>query len=644
MDEWKGINEGGLFVLWNRIKQNFVSSIGVANDKITWSKGGTAQTAITVPYATKTNGLNMYNSTRNNMNDVKALGDGMVHYIIHDNGIRALHFSWDLGAYDTQISIPDHKYDSTAHLKWRSNGQDGVWENWITILDSDNSSVSKSGETLTVKINGTSQSLTNTNTHRSIQLNGTEILGNNTTALNLKAGTGVSLTNSSGTVTFKNSGVRAATINGNYLRINTNGTNADLTIPYATNADLLDGQHGSYYATASSVTTLQGYFTDEKAKKAIADGDGNTISTTYLKVALKGAANGLAELDANGLVASSQLPSYVDDVLEYASKSAFPATGTAGKIYVALDTNLTYRWSGSAYTEISPSLALGETSSTAYRGDRGKTAYTHATDASRLTTAKSSGFYKFGTTAEGHIASVTAVTASDLTTLIGATTYAPYNATGYQVKVSKLGSTTKPLYTSAAGTFAECSTYAGGTAVTLNGTSKAASTASFYAPTEAGTSGQILKSSGSGAPTWVNQSTLTAGALTTVSKTAWGRTFWTANGVPDSISGNMDNVGIISINNQQPIRYKKYQSDDFLRVLVVSADNNLYVGPYASGETCTTYIYGKPIIFRTKDANNAGVLAATIDANKNFTSQGSVVGMQGVAAYGIADLSIISNT
>lgn len=74
---------------------------------------------------------------------------------------------------------------------------------------------------------------------------------------------------------------------------------------------------------------------------------------------------------SGGLIPSQYLPSYVDDVLEYASKTAFPATGEAGKIYVALDTNLTYRWGGSAYVEISPSLALGHTSSTAYPGDEG---------------------------------------------------------------------------------------------------------------------------------------------------------------------------------------------------------------------------------------------------------------------------------
>lgn len=87
---------------------------------------------------------------------------------------------------------------------------------------------------------------------------------------------------------------------------------------------------------------------------------------------IKGKANGLATLGDDGKVPTSQLPSYVDDVLEYASKSAFPSTGETGKIYVAQDTNITYRWGGTAYVEISASLALGETSSTAYAGDKGK--------------------------------------------------------------------------------------------------------------------------------------------------------------------------------------------------------------------------------------------------------------------------------
>ena len=86
----------------------------------------------------------------------------------------------------------------------------------------------------------------------------------------------------------------------------------------------------------------------------------------------KGKANGLASLDNDGKVPSSQLPSYVDDVIEINTFNNLPSTGESGKIYITQDTNLTYRWSGSAYTEISKSLALGETSSTAYPGDKGK--------------------------------------------------------------------------------------------------------------------------------------------------------------------------------------------------------------------------------------------------------------------------------
>lgn len=86
---------------------------------------------------------------------------------------------------------------------------------------------------------------------------------------------------------------------------------------------------------------------------------------------------GKADL-VNGLVPTAQLPGYVDDVLEYTALTAFPAAGESGKIYVAQDTNKTYRWSGSAYVVISDTIALGETSSTAYRGDRGKTAYEHS--------------------------------------------------------------------------------------------------------------------------------------------------------------------------------------------------------------------------------------------------------------------------
>ena len=82
--------------------------------------------------------------------------------------------------------------------------------------------------------------------------------------------------------------------------------------------------------------------------------------------------------DEAGTIRSALLPSYVDDVLEFSTRDAFPPVGEGGKIYLAADTNLSYRWGGSEYVIIAQSLALGETSSTAYRGDRGKIAYDHS--------------------------------------------------------------------------------------------------------------------------------------------------------------------------------------------------------------------------------------------------------------------------
>lgn len=102
-------------------------------------------------------------------------------------------------------------------------------------------------------------------------------------------------------------------------------------------------------------------------------GLGNVTNDAQVKRSEMGVSSGVATLDTTGKVPSSQLPSYVDDVLEYTNKAGFPTTGESGKIYIDKATNITYRWSGTAYVEISPSLALGETSSTAYPGNKGKT-------------------------------------------------------------------------------------------------------------------------------------------------------------------------------------------------------------------------------------------------------------------------------
>lgn len=105
-------------------------------------------------------------------------------------------------------------------------------------------------------------------------------------------------------------------------------------------------------------------------------GDANTRLTALendkLDKSEKGATNGVASLDENGRVPSSQLPSYVDDVIEVANYASLPTSGESGKIYITQSDNKTYRWSGSGYAEISASLALGEVTGTAYDGAKGK--------------------------------------------------------------------------------------------------------------------------------------------------------------------------------------------------------------------------------------------------------------------------------
>jgi hypothetical protein len=97
-----------------------------------------------------------------------------------------------------------------------------------------------------------------------------------------------------------------------------------------------------------------------------------TDLSKYVTIASKGQPNGVVPLDSTGLISSVYLPAYVDDVLEFDSVANFPQTGEKGKIYVATDNNLTYRWTGTQYIEISKSIGLGETADTAYAGDKGK--------------------------------------------------------------------------------------------------------------------------------------------------------------------------------------------------------------------------------------------------------------------------------
>ena len=131
--------------------------------------------------------------------------------------------------------------------------------------------------------------------------------------------------------------------------------------------------YGVYLHPADNMTSNKDIrFQDKSGYVAMLDDVSVALADYVSNVNLDIILENYAELDDSGKIPSALLPSYVDDVVEYANLAAFPATGESGKIYVALDTNKTYRWGGTEYVEISESLALGETSSTAYAGNKGK--------------------------------------------------------------------------------------------------------------------------------------------------------------------------------------------------------------------------------------------------------------------------------
>ena len=172
--------------------------------------------------------------------------------------------------------------------------------------------------------------------------------------------------------------------------------------------------HDDRYFTESEVTDKLATKADTGHKHAASDVTSGTFALDRIPTITDAKIAGMSASKLTGTIPTANLPSYVDDVVEGATTEDFPETGEAGKIYVATSTNKTYRWSGSGYVEISASLALGTTSSTAFRGDYGNIAYTHATAKGA---AFGSGLYKITTNAQGHVTAATAVTKSDITAL-----------------------------------------------------------------------------------------------------------------------------------------------------------------------------------------------------------------------------------
>ena len=311
-----------------------------------------------------------------------------------------------------------------------------------------------------------------------------------------------------------------------------------------------------------SSATIRGEITNSNVTTA--------LGFTPMDASLKGVNNGVAELDSAGKVPASQLPAYVDDVLEYDKQSSFPTTGETGKIYVAQDTNKTYRWSGTAYVEISPSLALGETSSTAYRGDRGKAAYDHALAKG---SAFASGLYKITTNSEGHVTAATAVAKADITGLgipgSDTNTHRPIQVNGTEV----LGNNTTALNLKAGSNVSI--TNSSGT-ITIDATD---TTYSSKAAASGGTDVSLVTT---GEKAIWNAKTSNTGTVTSVAASGSGGI--TISGSPVTTSGT------ISVGLNLNTAINGLSTGDS-----VPADNDYVITQYVNGGTTTTTYHRRPI-------------------------------------------------
>lgn len=190
-------------------------------------------------------------------------------------------------------------------------------------------------------------------------------------------------------------------------------TETEIDSKFDAKADL-SHTHDDRYYTEDEINNLLNAKANTLHTHETSDITGGTFSLDRIPSIPDSKIAGLSADKLTGTIPSENLPSYVDDVVEVENYDALPETGEAGKIYVDLQTNKTYRWGGSTYVEISASLALGETSSTAFRGDYGKAAYDHA---QAKGSEFASGLYKITTNAEGHVTGAVAVTKEDITSL-----------------------------------------------------------------------------------------------------------------------------------------------------------------------------------------------------------------------------------
>jgi hypothetical protein len=329
-----------------------------------------------------------------------------------------------------------------------------------------------------------------------------------------------SVENGAVTSAHKISGSGATTVttdtSGNIIVSSTNSTYSSLKNPYALTVSLNGTSQGAYDGSAAKSINVTASSVGAYTKAEV-DGKLNGKANS----SHNHAAADITSVNASaitGVIDAAHLPSFVDDVIEgYYSSSKFyktkntdgtyatEITGESGKIYVNLNDNKTYRWSGSDFVVISETIALGETSTTAYRGDRGKTAYDHAVAHG---SAFASGLYKITTNAAGHVTAATAVVKADITGLgiPGQDTVYTHPTTSGNKHIPSGGSTGQFLKWSADGTAVWAAD--NNTWIALKGaTADAAGTAGYVAAPAKGQQNYFLR----GDATWAALTKSTVG-------------------------------------------------------------------------------------------------------------------------------------
>lgn len=364
------------------------------------------------------------------------------------------------------------------------------------------------------------------------------------TSVAISGGT-TGLTTSGGPITSSGTITLAGT-----LAVANGGTGATDAATARTNLGLAIGTNvQAWDADLDSIAALAG--TTGLLRKTAANTwslDTNTyltgITSTQVTTALgytpenaanKGVANGYASLDATAKIPTAQLPSYVDDVLEYANLAGFPATGSTGLIYVALDTNKIYRWSGSAYIEISPSPgstdAVPEGSVNLYFTTARARASISATGS--LSYNSTTGVLSFTdavTSVAGKTGAVT-LTSSDVG--LGNVENTALSTWAGSTNLTTLGTITSGTWSASTIALAR-----GGTGATTQ-----AGAANAILPTQTGNSGKYLTTDG----TNVSWATVTGSGSVTSVAASGGTTGLTFSGSPITSSGTLTLGGTLAI-------------------------------------------------------------------------------------------------